>query len=201
MGTRACADPSPDLLLLLASRPRRDAAFQPLDQACESDPKSSDDDHRREHLVDTEDVLVRDDQVAEPPGPDDSDEELRDDHPDQAPADREPDAREDERKCGRDYDVPPQAPLARVERARHLEKIAVDVTDALLRVDEDREDTEEGDGDDPRRVTLELEDESDERDERDRRDRIERAHDRIERVVGGAPPPGGHPDEQAQGDG
>jgi len=68
-----------------------------------------------------------------------------------------------------------------------LEEAAVDVTHALLGIDEHREDREERDGRDPGRVALVLERDRDERDERHRRHAVQRAHERVERVVDDAP--------------
>src|SRR2546421_1782708 len=178
--------------LLLASQPWRDAAFQPLHETHEHDAHHRDRYHRHEGTVHPEYVAVLNDEIAEAH---ETDQELRDDHADEAPADRESDARQNERRRRRQDHVGPEPPLARVECARHLEEAAVDIADALLRVDEHREDAEQRDRRHARRVTLVLEDESDDRNERDRRHRVERAHQRIEGIER-CPPTAGHDPEK-----
>src|SRR5436190_84631 len=121
---------------------RRDTTLEPLHETHHQDAHRRDDDDRDEHAVDTENVLVRDDQIAET---DEADEEFRDDHADEAAADRQTDSCQDIRHGRRQDHVGPQTPLAGVEGTGHLQQLAVDVPDTLLRIDEDREDREERD--------------------------------------------------------
>src|SRR5438270_611931 len=82
----------------------RDTTLEPLHETHHQDAHRRDDDDRHEHSVDAEDVLVRDDQI---PKTNETNEEFRHDHADQAAADRQPDAREDIGRRGRKDHVGP----------------------------------------------------------------------------------------------
>src|SRR5207253_4960969 len=139
---------------------------------------------RHERPVHSEHVSVLDDQIAQA---DKTSQALSNDHPDQPAADGEADPGEDDRR-GRGQDhVGPEPPLAGVESAGHLQDASVDVADALLRVDEHGEDTEERHRSHARGIALILEHEPDDGNECDRWHRVERAHEGIERVERGPP--------------
>src|SRR5438093_7039352 len=195
---RLADDPPRVLLLLLASQPRRDAAFKPLNQTHEDDAHGGNDDDWHEHAVDPEDVAVLDDEITEP---DEADEELRDDHADETAADRETDPGEHEGRRGGQDHIGPESPLAGVERPSHFQESAIDVPHSLLRVDEDRKNAKQRDRRHAWRIALEFENETDERDERDRRQRAKGADERMQGVDGGPPTSGHDPEEHADDNG
>src|SRR5439155_21300495 len=133
-------NPLPTFLSLFSLQLGAVTTIETLLESHDHNAERGDYDDQDVREVDTENVLVRDDQIAET---DEADEEFRDDHADQAAADRQTDARENVRCRGRQDHVGPQTSLAGVEGTGHLQQLAVDVPDALLRIDEDREDREE----------------------------------------------------------
>src|SRR5207237_9701330 len=100
---------SPNAISFPSLWPRRATTLEPLHETHHQDAHRRDYDDRDEHAVDTENVLVRDDQIAET---DETDEEFRDDHADEAAADRQTDSRQDIWHGRRKDHVGPQTPLA-----------------------------------------------------------------------------------------